>query len=212
MQILLSSAYLPPVQYFAHLQNAEQVWIEQYDHYQKQTYRNRCVIAAPDGPLSLTVPIEKPNTQKAFMRDIRISDHGNWRHLHWNAIESAYNHTPFFEYYKDDFRPFYEKKIDFLVDYNEQLCQLICQLIDIDTSLQRTESYIAEPSNTIIDLRDAIHPKKEVMNDASFAIVPYYQVFQERLGFLPNLSIIDLLFNMGPESILVLQQSIKKQI
>lgn len=209
MQILLSSAYLPPVQYFAHLQSAEQVWIEQYDHYQKQTYRNRCVIAAPDGPLSLTVPIEKPNTQKAFMRDIRISDHGNWRHLHWNAIESAYNHTPFFEYYKDDFRPFYEKKFDFLVDYNEQLCQLVCQLIDIDTSFQRTESYIAEPSNTIIDLRDAIHPKKEVMDDASFVVIPYYQVFQERLGFLPNLSIIDLLFNMGPEAILVLQKSIK---
>ena len=210
MQILLSSAYLPPVQYFVHLQSAEQVWIEQYDHYQKQTYRNRCVIAAPDGPLSLTVPIEKPNTQKAFMRDIRISDHGNWRHLHWNAIESAYNHTPFFEYYKDDFRPFYEKKFDFLVDYNEQLCQLVCQLIDIDTSLQRTESYVAEPSNTIIDLRDAIHPKKEVMDDASFSAVPYYQVFQERLGFLPNLSIIDLLFNMGPEAILVLQKSIKE--
>jgi hypothetical protein len=210
MQILLSSAYLPPVQYFAHLQSAEQVWIEQYDHYQKQTYRNRCVIAAPDGPLSLTVPIEKPNTQKAFMRDIRISDHGNWRHLHWNAIESAYNHTPFFEYYKDDFRPFYEKKFDFLVDYNEQLCQLVCQLIDIDTSLLRTESYVAEPSNTIIDLRDAIHPKKEVMDDASFSAVPYYQVFQERLGFLPNLSIIDLLFNMGPEAILVLQKSIKE--
>ena len=210
MQILLSSAYLPPVQYFAHLQSAEQVWIEQYDHYQKQTYRNRCVIAAPDGPLSLTVPIEKPNTQKAFMRDIRISDHGNWRHLHWNAIESAYNHTPFFEYYKDDFRPFYEKKFDFLVDYNEQLCQLVCQLIDIDTSFQRTESYVAEPSTTIIDLRDAIHPKKEVMDDASFSAVPYYQVFQERLGFLPNLSIIDLLFNMGPEAILVLQKSIKE--
>ena len=210
MQILLSSAYLPPVQYFAHLQSAEQVWIEQYDHYQKQTYRNRCVIAAPDGPLSLTVPIEKPNTQKAFMRDIRISDHGNWRHLHWNAIESAYNHTPFFEYYKDDFRPFYEKKFDFLVDYNEQLCQLVCQLIDIDTSLQRTESYVAEPLNTIIDLRDAIHPKKEVMDNASFSAVPYYQVFQERLGFLPNLSIIDLLFNMGPEAILVLQKSIKE--
>ena len=210
MQILLSSAYLPPVQYFAHLQSAEQVWIEQYDHYQKQTYRNRCVIAAPDGPLSLPVPIEKPNTQKACMRDIRISDHGNWRHLHWNAIESAYNHTPFFEYYKDDFRPFYEKKFDFLVDYNEQLCQLVCQLIDIDTSFQRTESYIAEPSNTIIDLRDAIHPKKEVMDDALFSAVPYYQVFQERLGFLPNLSIIDLLFNMGPEAILVLQKSIKE--
>lgn len=210
MKVLLSSAYLPPVQYFAHLLNAQQAWIEQYDHYQKQTYRNRCVIAAPDGPLSLTIPIEKPNTPKAFMRDIRISDHGNWRHLHWNAIESAYNHTPFFEYYKDDFRPFYEKKIDFLVDFNEALSQLICQLIDIETSIERTKEYAVELPNEITDLREIIHPKKGEKNDALFISSPYYQVFQERLGFLPNLSIADLLFNMGPETILVLQKSIKR--
>lgn len=209
MELLLTSTYLPPVQYFAHLLDAEQAWIEQYDHYQKQTYRNRCIIAAPDGPLPLTVPIEKPDTPKAFMRDIRISDHGNWRHLHWNAIESAYNHTPFFEYYKDDFRPFYEKKIDFLVDFNEALCQLVCQLIDIDTPQQRTTSYMVTPTEGITDLRDTIHPKKSIEDDAAYLAVPYYQVFQKKLGFLSNLSIVDLLFNMGPESILVLQKSIK---
>ena len=92
----------------------------------KQTYRNRCTIAVPDGELALSIPTVKPNTLKCPMRDIRISDHGNWRHLHWNAIESAYNHTPFFEYYKDDFRPFYEKKYEFLVDFNEELCHLVC--------------------------------------------------------------------------------------
>lgn len=205
MEILLSSAYLPPVQHFAHLLNAKQVWTEQYDHYQKQTYRNRCVIAAPDGPLPLTIPIEKPDTPKALMRDIRISDHGNWRHMHWNAIESAYNHTPFFEYYKDDFRPFYEQKIDFLMDYNEGLFQLVCQLIDIDITSKRTDAYFTEPAQGVTDLRHLVQPKRGV-DDASFMPAPYYQVFQEKLGFLPNLSIIDLLFNMGPESILVLQK------
>ena len=170
MTVYLSSAYLAPVEYYTKLLAYGQVYIEQHDHYTKQTYRNRCTIAAPDGALALSIPTVKPDTLKCPMRDIRISDHGNWRHLHWNAIESAYNHTPFFEYYKDDFRPFYEKRYEFLADFNEELCHLICSLIDI----------------------------QPVMN---------YQVFQERHGFLPNLSIIDLLFNMGPESLLVLQQS-----
>ena len=103
--VLLSTAYLAPVEYYTKLLAYDRIRIEQYDHYQKQTYRNRCTIASPSGPLALTVPTVKPSTLKCFTRDIRISDHGNWRHLHWNALESAYNHTPFFEYYKDDFRP-----------------------------------------------------------------------------------------------------------
>ena len=110
MTVYLSSAYLAPVEYYTKLLAYGQVYIEQHDHYTKQTYRNRCTIAAPDGALALSIPTVKPDTLKCPMRDIRISDHGNWRHLHWNAIESAYNHTPFFEYYKDDFRPFYEKR------------------------------------------------------------------------------------------------------
>lgn len=102
--VFLSSAYLAPVEYYTKLLAYDKVFIEQHDHYMKQTYRNRCTIAAPDGELALSIPTVKPDTLKCPMRDIRISDHGNWRHLHWNAIESAYNHTPFFEYYKDDFQ------------------------------------------------------------------------------------------------------------
>ena len=142
--VYLSSAYLAPVEYYAKLLAYDTVVVEQYDHYVKQTYRNRCTIAAPDGPLALTVPIVKPDTPKAFMKDIRISDHGNWRHLHWNALESAYNHTPFFEYYKDDFRPFYERKYEFLMDFNEALCDLVCSLIEMKPDMCRSAVYRTE--------------------------------------------------------------------
>ena len=149
----------------------------------------------------------KPDTPKCSTRDIRISDHGNWRHLHWNALESAYNHTPFFEYYKDEFRPFYEHKYEFLIDFNEALCRLVCALIDIEPCMERTSAYEAAPAHAD-DFRERIHPKKDFRTeDPLFRPLPYYQVFQSRLGFLPNLSIVDLLFNMGPESILVLRDS-----
>ncbi len=206
--IYLSSAYLAPVEYYCKLLAYDRAVVELHDHYQKQTYRNRCTIAAPDGPLALSVPIVKPDTPKCPMRDIRISDHGNWRHLHWNALESAYNHTPFFEYYKDDFRPFYEQKYEFLADFNEALCRLVCSLIDLQPRMERSTEYRALLSDGEDDFRERIHPKKDFrQEDPGFCPQPYYQVFDHRLGFLPNLSIADLLFNMGPESLLVLQKS-----
>lgn len=208
--VYLSSAYLAPVNYYTKLLAYDRVYIEQYDHYLKQTYRNRCTIAAPDGELALSVPTVKPDNAKCPLRDIRISDHGNWRHLHWNALSSAYNHTPFFEYYKDDFRPFYEKKYTFLVDFNEELCRLICSLIDIEPRWERTTEYRLQLSDNETDYRERIHPKKDFTTaDPEFQPVRYYQVFEDKNGFLPNLSIVDLLFNMGPESLLVLQQSIR---
>ena len=203
--VLLSTAYLAPVEYYTKLLAYDRILVEQYDHYGKQTYRNRCTIAGPDGPLDLSIPTVKPDTPKCLTRDIRISDHGNWRHLHWNALESAYNHTPFFEYYKDEFRPFYEQKYEFLLDFNEALCSLVCSLIDLAPHIGRTTDYVAIPTDAD-DFRERIHPKKDFRTeDPGFAPHPYYQVFQDRLGFLPNLSIVDLLFNMGPESLLVLQ-------
>ena len=143
--VYLSSAYLAPIEYYTKLLAYDKVFIEQHDHYVKQTYRNRCTIAAPDGELALSIPTVKPDTPKCPLRDIRISDHGNWRHLHWNALSSAYNHTPFFEYYKDDFRPFYEKKYEFLVDFNEDLCHLVCSLIDIQPDMKKTRSSRRNP-------------------------------------------------------------------
>ena len=204
----LSSAYLAPVEYYSKLLNYDKIFIEQHDHYMKQTYRNRCTIAGPEGELALSIPTVKPEEPKCPMKDIRISDHGNWRHLHWNAIESAYNSTPFFEYYKDDLRPFYEKKYEFLTDFNEELCRLVCELIDIQPAIERTKEYKTDFASNEIDFREAIHPKKDFhRTDPEFIPQPYYQVFEARHGFLPNLSIIDLLFNMGPESLLILQKT-----
>lgn len=202
--VYLSTAYLGPVQHYCKLYQSPEVYIETAENYLKQTYRNRCIIAAANGPLSLSIPIVKPDTLKCLTRDIRISDHGNWRHLHWNALISAYNMSPFFEYYEEDFAPFYEKKFEFLFDFNEELRQTLCRLLDLQPLIRYTEQYETDLPN---DYRESIRPKHEG-NDPDFRPVPYYQVFHDKHGFLPNLSIADLLFNMGPESILILRDSI----
>lgn len=203
-----ATAYLAPVSYYVQLYAAtEGTRIEQWEHYVKQTYRNRCVIATAQGPLPLTIPTESNGGKKCLMRDVRISDHGNWRHLHWNAIESAYRQSPFFEYYADDFRPFYEKKYDFLLDFNEQLRELVCNLIGFSPRVELSTEYLREVPAGDTDLRTLIHPKRpciEALPD--YTPRPYYQVFKERHGFLPDLSIVDLLFNMGPESLLELSK------
>lgn len=192
---LLSSLYLAPIEYYSKLFRAERAIIEINDNYQKQSYRNRCNILGANGVMPLSIPVEKPKTVKCAMKNIRIAEHGNWRHLHWNAIISAYNSTPFFEYYEDDFRPFYEKKHSFLHDFNEELRQLICRLIGIETPVTFTETYINDTTSAV-DFRETIHPKRE----SNFTTQEYYQVFSEKHEFCNNLSIIDLLFNMGNES------------
>jgi hypothetical protein len=203
----LSSAYLGPVQYYCKLYQYDTVRIEAEENYLKQTYRNRCVIAGANGPLALTVPIEKPQTLKCLTRDIRVSNHGNWRHLHWNALTSAYNTSPFFEYYADDFAPYYEKRYNFLIDFNEALRAFVCELLDLHPDVQYSGEYRPCLPN---DFREAIRPKHPVP-DGSFSPVSYYQVFNTKFAFLPNLSIVDLLFNTGPEGLLVLRDSIKKE-
>lgn len=209
MDIYLSSAYLAPVQYYAKFVNSNRIFIEQNDNYVKQTYRNRCIIMAANGPMPLSVPVVHSSLDKIAMKDIRIAEHGNWQHIHWNAIISAYNSTPFFEYYQDDFYPFYHKKYSFLFDFNEELRIMILKLLNIDSlAANYTDEYKMNFSANEIDLREVIHPKKDwEIVDSAFRPEPYYQVFDQKFGFKNNMSIIDLLFNMGNESLIVLNKS-----
>ena len=198
MEVLLSTTYFGPIQWYQKVYRAEHVVIEQWESFQKQTYRNRCLIATTQGIQALTVPVVRGET--SLMKDIRISDHGNWRHLHWNALQSAYGESPFFEYYQDDILPFFTQRWDYLFDFNEAIRQKMCELIDISPQVSLTGSFQPKADH---DFREAINPKHPAP-DADFESRPYYQVYQQKHGFLPNLSILDLLMNTGPESILYL--------
>jgi hypothetical protein len=209
MKALLSTTYFGPVQWYQKLYRHEEVQIEQWESFLKQTYRNRCLIATTQGIQALTVPVERGTSQQ--IRDIRISDHGNWRHLHWNALVSAYGESPFFEYYQDDIRPFFERRWVYLFDFNEDIREKMCELLDIQPKVTFSSTYhhpadISLTSHLLpltSDYREAINPKHP-QPDPEFEPKPYYQVYQQKHGFLPNLSILDLLFNMGPESIFYL--------
>ena len=202
---LLQTTYFGPIQWYQKLYRYDRCLIEQYDSYQKQTYRNRCLIATANGVQALTVPVEHSD-DKMLTKDLRISDHNQWRRVHWNALQSAYSESPFFDYYADDLHPFFEKKFDFLIDFNEAIRQKICELIDIQPHVEYTSEYtsaIGHQPSAIVDYRDVIHAKHPQPDDM-FEAKQYWQVFQHKHGFLPNLSILDLLFCMGPESVFYL--------
>ena len=222
---LLQTTYFGPVQWYQKLKRYDHCVIEQYDSYQKQTYRNRCVIATANGLQALTVPVDhSPLTiDHVQCKDLRISDHNQWRRVHWNALQSAYSESPFFEYYADDIRPFFEQKYEFLIDFNEAIRQKMCELLDIDTSVSYSSGFMVHGSGFRVqdsgfmvhgsgfmvhgsgfkDFREVIHAKHP-QDDPEFQPRSYWQVFQHRYGFQPNLSILDLLFCMGPEAVFYL--------
>ena len=200
---LLTSSYFGPVQWYQKLNRYDACLIEQHDHYQKQSFRNRCLIATTNGVQALSIPIERYEGGKCEMKDIRISDHGNWRHLHWNALLSAYGESPFFEFYADDIAPFFDRKWDFLLDFNMEISLKMCDLININPKISLTGEYQKELPQATADFREAIHPKHP-HPDEEFESKPYYQVYQQKFGFQGNLSILDLLFNEGNKSIFYL--------
>ena len=205
---LLQTTYFGPIQWYQKLYRYDQTLIEQYDSYQKQTYRNRCVIATANGLQTLTVPVEHSvNSQELSanspkVKDLRISDHNQWRRIHWNALQSAYSESPFFDYYADDIRPFFEKRYEFLIDFNEAIRQTVCDLLDIHPNVSYTSDFSLQPS-AIDDYREVVNAKHP-QADADFQPRRYWQVFEDRHGFQANLSILDLLFNMGNEAVFYL--------
>jgi hypothetical protein len=205
MNYILPLTYLGNILYYAHLTSGR-CTIDIHSNYIKQTYTNRCSIISANGIQDLTIPIIKPK-EKTPIKDIRISSHDNWQQLHWRAIQSAYNSTPFYEYFCDDYLPFYQKKWDFLLDFNLKIQEKTLELLNF----QKIESYLSDTyiEKSIFntkDLREVINPKKFDVSLYNNLNTPYYQIFNQKFGFMPNLSIIDLLFNMGNEARIYLKK------
>lgn len=200
-EIILSTSYLPPIEYFALLLKSKNVIIEQNETYKKQTYRNRCNIYSEKGVMALSIPVNKPNGNASKTKDIELIYSEKWNKNHWKAICSAYQSSPFFLYYQDDLEEIFIRKYERLLDFNMDLMKKLIELIDIDVNISFTDNFI-KPNSSINDFRFSISPKI----DSSIKKFPsYIQVFNDRHGFIKNLSIIDLLFNMGPETLAYLR-------
>jgi hypothetical protein len=200
-RMILSTAYLPNVQYFTKLLHEKAV-VEQHENYPKQTYRNRCEILTANGVMAVTVPV-KHNGSKMKTKDVQIDYTDDWQRLHWRTINTAYRSSPFFVYYADDFLPFYTSKEKFLLDFN---CKILCKLIELlglQIEITLSDDYLHDYD---ADYRNLITPKNKP-EDTAFSPVPYYQVFGNKFGFQPNLSAIDLLCNEGNNSYSIIAAS-----
>ena len=188
--------YHPPIAYFNHLiKNPGTVLIERHEHFPKQTYRNRTSIHSPNGKLDLIVPISRGSKFHTSVKDVKISYEFKWQRMHLMSLQTSYRSSAYFEFYEDELMPFYEKKWDFLFDYNEEILIFFIKALKLQFNYSFTEEYQKEYAG-FQDFRLAIHPKK----NQQLNVTPYFQVFEERNGFINNLSILDLLFNQGPQS------------
>ena len=204
---ILSTAYFPPVQYFSKILNYDNIIIEQHENYTKQTYRNRCEILSPNGKQTLSIPVIKKSGNKQFIRDVKIDYKNDWQSLHLKALKTAYLSSPFFEYYIDSVLSFFKKKYIFLFDINLEIIDTILSELQINKSLNFTKAYKTDYDYP--DFRNSIHPKEKFqIKDKSSKTLKYPQVFFEKFDFIPNLSILDLLFNEGPNTENVLKQSL----
>jgi len=190
VECLLPISYLGPVAYYSAILQSEEIFIETKEHFIKQSCRNRCTIMGANGTQTLTIPKERKSSDKTLISDISISNQDNWQKSHWQSIVSAYNSSPFFEYYKDELLPFYNTKHSTLFDFNLKLSKTILELMQVEKKLNFTSKFQKECNG--LDLRSS----KFILKNQE----EYQQVFCEKYSFIPNLSILDVLFNLGPET------------
>lgn len=206
--ILLELHYLPSIQYFSKLLAYDKTHIEQHENYLKGSYRNRCHLVGANGLQRLSIPLKSGKNKQTPIREVQISYAENWKNHHWASIRSAYGRAPYFEHFADELAPYFQKKHTFLYDFNWELLLLLVELLQLDVDIQPTASYEKQVSNEIFDFRNGIFPKKHRQKeDTQFKPIAYPQVFEERHGFLSNLSILDLLFCTGPQASLILEES-----
>ena len=191
---LFTTAYFPSISYMARFLQEDAPVIEIWETYHKQTYRNRCRVMTANGVESLSVPVVKVNGNHTMTKDMTISTIEPWQHIHSRCLESAYKASPYFDHYYDYLRPIFEGHFDRLIDLNDAALRAVLKMLKTKKEIVHTTDYVREAEN---DLREAFSPKKNV--DASL-FPTYYQVFSEKFPFAPDLSVLDLVFNEGPEA------------
>jgi hypothetical protein len=195
-KILLSTAYLPPIEYFSAISQSDEVLIELKENYLKQSYRNRCYILSAHGPQMLTIPVFLGSLHKTPIKDIRIDYSKRWQQVHLRAMEASYNASPYFEYYFENIEKIISKKQEFLFELNMEILLSVLSMLKIKRQFSYTSEFVPVENNDS-DLRYKISPKKI----SQYSNREYLQVFANENGFVPDLSIVDLLFNQGPESV-----------
>jgi hypothetical protein len=196
MNIVIHPCYFPNIGHFVALVNAEEVTFEVDDNYQKQTYRNRTYIYAANGKLLLNVPVIHTQNNRQKYRDVKIANTDKWQILHWKSLESAYKTSPFFEFYEDELKPLFFKEVENLLDFNFECFNIICDCLQLDLKTFKTKRFEKEVENKT-DYRFLVNAKKEQL----LKFESYTQVFSNKYGFIDNLSILDLLFNEGPNAL-----------
>lgn len=199
MDILIHPNYFPNIHQFTQIIKADIILFEASDNYQKQTFRNRTYIYGANGKLGLFVPVIHTHNNRELFKDVKISYDSNWMDLHLKSLQSAYRSSPYFEYFEDNFVKLYSEKEKFLVDFNIKCIKLISNLLDLNLNYKISNEYI-EKTNDIIDLRGLSNARKEKKIDTP----KYIQVFESKHGYLNNLSILDLIFSEGTNSISII--------
>lgn len=197
MQILVPSVYFGNIYYFQVINQCERFTIEQHEHFEKQTFRNRCEVYGANGKLNLIVPVSRSKGARKTIKETRINNSEFWQRNHWRSLESAYRTSPYFEFYEEEFKHFFEKRYDFLFDLNNEITEKMMQLIQLQKPNDFTTAYDINPGDKK-DFRSLFDPRIKPEN---FRAEEYVQVFGQKHGFIENLSVIDLLCNCGPESL-----------
>ncbi len=195
--LVIESQYFPPLEYFSLIKNQSEICIDIHEHFVKQTYRNRCYILTSNKVLPLSVPVSGAN-KKIPTGQMRINYDENWMKDHWRAITSAYNRSPYFEYYESYIHQFVYGKHDKLVDLNSEILSFCLKVLELDVKIKYSEKYLEASDSTFEDFRSVIHPKIDHIRRKIHTSIPYTQLFGSK--FAPNLSILDLIFCCGPES------------
>ncbi len=209
--LLIESQYAGNIHYYARMLHHGKVLMERHEHFQKASFRNRCYIAMPDGVMRLSIPMQKGRSNRRTINEMKISYEWDWQKHHWNSFMAAYRSSPYFEYYEDDLYALYTRKMVYLLDFNEHICHFVLEAINAKSliDIQYTEEFEKKyDESKVLDFRSAILPSKERSRpDSLFEAPVYHQVFEKKTGFLPNLSIFDLLFAEGPKALLVLKNA-----